>query len=81
MENLVSLLNKLNDTLSTVGDLRVNTPAVVVLGVQSSGKSSVVEGIVGRDFLPRGSGLVTRCPLELQLVNIQRQTPADFSGE
>jgi Dynamin family len=24
---------------------------------QSSGKSSVLESIVGRDFLPRGSGL------------------------
>ena len=26
--------------------------------MQSSGKSSVLESIVGRDFLPRGSGLV-----------------------
>jgi hypothetical protein len=25
-------------------------------GFQSSGKSSVLESIVGRDFLPRGSG-------------------------
>jgi hypothetical protein len=25
---------------------------------QSSGKSSVLESIVGRDFLPRGSGLI-----------------------
>lgn len=30
---------------------------------QSSGKSSVLENIVGRDFLPRGSGIVTRRPL------------------
>ncbi|KAL3603920.1 hypothetical protein D5086_004779 [Populus alba] len=34
---------------------------------QSSGKSSVLESIVGRDFLPRGSGIVTRRPLVLQL--------------
>uniref|UniRef100_A0A452J6Z8 Uncharacterized protein n=1 Tax=Gopherus agassizii TaxID=38772 RepID=A0A452J6Z8_9SAUR len=39
-------------------------------GVQSSGKSSVLESIVGRDFLPRGSGIVTRRPLVLQLVNV-----------
>jgi len=26
-------------------------------GGQSSGKSSVLEAIVGRDFLPRGSGM------------------------
>jgi len=40
-----------------------------VLGSQSSGKSSVLENIVGRDFLPRGTGIVTRRPLVLQLIN------------
>ena len=29
---------------------------VFFLGNQSSGKSSVLESVVGRDFLPRGSG-------------------------
>merc|ERR1711971_506237 len=33
------------------------------------GKSSVLENFVGRDFLPRGSGIVTRRPLILQLIN------------
>jgi len=41
-----------------------------VVGSQSSGKSSVLENIVGRDFLPRGSGIVTRRPLILQLINV-----------
>jgi len=45
-----------------------------VVGSQSSGKSSVLENIVGRDFLPRGSGIVTRRPLVLQLIN--RPAPA-----
>lgn len=35
---------------------------------QSSGKSSVIESLVGRSFLPRGTGIVTRCPLVLQLI-------------
>lgn len=39
------------------------------MGSQSSGKSSVLENIVGRDFLPRGTGIVTRRPLVLQLTN------------
>lgn len=47
----------------------------MVVGSQSSGKSSVLENIVGRDFLPRGSGIVTRRPLILQLINI----PSDRS--
>lgn len=35
---------------------------------QSAGKSSVLESLVGRSFLPRGTGMVTRRPLLLQLV-------------
>jgi len=42
----------------------------VVVGSQSSGKSSVLENLVGKDFLPRGSGIVTRRPLILQLINL-----------
>jgi len=42
-------------------------PTIAVVGGQSSGKSSVLESIVGTDFLPRGSGIVTRRPLVLQL--------------
>jgi dynamin 1-like protein len=51
----------------------------VVVGSQSSGKSSVLENIVGRDFLPRGSGIVTRRPLILQLINVpsDREDAAD----
>jgi vacuolar protein sorting-associated protein 1 len=45
----------------------------VVLGSQSSGKSSLLESIVGLDFLPRGDGLVTRRPLEMRLVNVSRE--------
>lgn len=47
----------------------------VVVGSQSSGKSSVLENIVGRDFLPRGSGIVTRRPLILQLINVPSDKP------
>jgi len=44
----------------------------VVLGEQSSGKSSVLESIAGREVLPRGSGIVTRCPLVMQLRKIEK---------
>lgn len=42
-----------------------------MLGGQSAGKSSVLESIVGLDFLPRGDGVVTRRPLELRLNHTQ----------
>lgn len=44
-------------------------PSIVVIGSQSSGKSSVLEAVVGHEFLPKGSNMVTRRPIELTLVN------------
>lgn len=55
----------------------------------------MLENIVGRDFLPRGSGIVTRRPLILQLINVPSEredkpaedevhiphTPASVSGQ
>lgn len=52
----------------------------VVVGSQSAGKSSVLENIVGRDFLPRGSGIVTRRPLILQLINVPKDEDEDDSN-
>lgn len=57
-------VNKLQDAFATVGVQNpVDLPQIIVIGSQSSGKSSVLENIVGRDFLPRGTGIVTRRPL------------------
>ncbi|CAI2360447.1 unnamed protein product [Moneuplotes crassus] len=57
MQGIIPLINKIQE-------------ALMVVGSQSCGKSSVLESIVGKDFLPRGNGIVTRRPLVLQLYNI-----------
>ncbi|WRX19381.1 Dynamin stalk domain - like 6 [Theobroma cacao] len=76
MESLIVTVNRIQRACTVLGDhggdsalptLWEALPSVVVVGGQSSGKSSVLESIVGRDFLPRGSGIVTRRPLVLQL--------------
>lgn len=82
MEPLLRLVNKLQEACALAGDvadtdasgkasklpsLWETLPQIVVVGGQSSGKSSVLESIVGRDFLPRGAGICTRRPLVLQL--------------
>ncbi|KAM7471989.1 hypothetical protein LguiA_010172 [Lonicera macranthoides] len=77
MESLIGLVNRIQRACTALGDygggdndfssLWDALPSVAVVGGQSSGKSSVLESIVGRDFLPRGSGIVTRRPLVLQL--------------
>ncbi|XP_059197106.1 dynamin 3a isoform X2 [Centropristis striata] len=70
MEELIPLVNRLQDALSGVGQsCSLNLPQIAVVGGQSAGKSSVLENFVGRDFLPRGSGIVTRRPLILQLLS------------
>lgn len=60
MENGIS--NNLRSVISLVDKLRdinlesyIQLPKIVVVGSQSSGKSSLIEQIVGIDFLPRGS--------------------------
>ncbi|XP_061770532.1 dynamin-1-like protein isoform X1 [Nerophis ophidion] len=70
MEALIPVINKLQDVFNTVGSDIIQLPQIAVVGTQSSGKSSVLESLVGRDLLPRGTGIVTRRPLILQLVHV-----------
>ncbi|XP_047330439.1 phragmoplastin DRP1C-like [Impatiens glandulifera] len=73
--SLIDLINNIQRACTVLADhggherlsLLESLPTVAVVGGQSSGKSSVLEIVVGRDFLPRGSGIVTRRPLLLQL--------------
>ncbi|KAK2437252.1 Dynamin-related protein 3A [Trifolium repens] len=68
--SVIQLVNKLQDIFSRVGSQStIDLPQVAVVGSQSSGKSSVLEALVGRDFLPRGNDICTRRPLVLQLVH------------
>jgi GTPase SAR1 family protein len=69
MDQLIPVINKLLDVVAVVESSPIDLPQIVVVGSQSSGKSSVLEAICGRDFLPRGTGIVTRRPLILQLLN------------
>ncbi|CAI0459353.1 unnamed protein product [Linum tenue] len=88
MESLIGLVNRIQRACTVLGDhgggenmsLWEALPSVAVVGGQSSGKSSVLESVVGRDFLPRGSGIVTRRPLVLQLHKIEegRSDYAEF---
>ncbi|XP_059656716.1 phragmoplastin DRP1E-like [Cornus florida] len=90
MESVLGLMNRIQRACTVLGDyggdyslptLWDALPTIVVVGGQSSGKSSVLESFVGRDFLPRGSGIVTRRPLVLQLYKTDQgqQEYAQFS--
>ena len=83
MQSLVSMLNKLQDATTVLRPGQqspIDLPQMCVVGSQSSGKSSVLENIVGRSFLPRGSGIVTRRPLVLMMLQTQGHAEyAEFS--
>nr|XP_042115560.1 interferon-induced GTP-binding protein Mx2-like [Peromyscus maniculatus bairdii] len=60
------------DSLRALGvEQDLALPAIAVIGDQSSGKSSVLEALSGV-ALPRGSGIVTRCPLVLKLKKLEQ---------
>jgi hypothetical protein len=46
----------------------VSIPQIVLLGDQSTGKSSLVEALA-QIRVPRGAGTCTRCPLEISVLN------------
>ena len=71
-------ISKLQSVLAQVGLDRVGLPSIAVVGSQSSGKSSVLEAIVGKEFLPRGTGIVTRRPLLLALEQSSGDEFAEF---
>ncbi|KAI0157685.1 dynamin family protein [Xylariaceae sp. FL1272] len=67
---LTKKMIEIRNILARVGQSQTLTlPSIVVIGSQSSGKSSVLEAIVGHEFLPKGSNMVTRRPIELTLIN------------
>ncbi|KAM1550396.1 hypothetical protein PS1_043197 [Malus domestica] len=80
--SLISMINKLQDILAPVvsDKPQISLPQVAVVGSQSSGKSSVLESLVGRDFLPRGRDICTRRPLVLML-EYRAEEPGDEHTE
>ncbi|KAL1532718.1 dynamin GTPase [Salvia divinorum] len=61
----------------------IQLPTIVVVGDQSSGKSSVLESLAGIR-LPRGDGICTRVPLIMSLKNhssFEPQLSLEFNGK
>lgn len=81
LSDLIPVVNRLQDIVTNTNLTDLDLPLLTIIGSQSAGKSSVLENIVGKDFLPRGTGIVTRRPLILQLINIDENDPLVYSGE
>lgn len=73
-QTILNINNSLQGILDKIPEFnnKVLTPKVVVVGSQSSGKSSVLNGLMSMDILPTGSSMVTRTPLNIQLVQSEK---------
>ena len=72
MNSLVSKFFDIQDII-TKYDLKIGIqlPEIVVVGSQSAGKSTVLEALIGYNILPKGKGMVTRCPIKVYLHRIK----------
>ena len=67
-QNILKLANILN-TLKDTEEETLKVPKIVVVGSQSSGKSSLLNSILSFEILPTGKNMVTRTPLNLELIS------------
>jgi dynamin GTPase len=78
-QSLISVINDLQNVFaSNLNSIGIELPQIAVVGGQSAGKSSVLENFVGKDFLPRGQGIVTRRPLVIQMHHNEGREWAEF---
>ena len=79
-DGLISVINDLQNIFgANYQSLGIELPQITVVGGQGAGKSSVLESLVGKDFLPRGEGIVTRRPLIIQMHHNDGEEWAEFS--
>jgi GTP-binding protein EngB required for normal cell division len=58
----------------------VDLPKLVVVGTQSSGKSSLLNSLIGLDILPVGKSMTTRTPLHLELIQSTMESRVEFGN-
>ena len=81
-EKVRPLMDKIDQVRSLLSSNEdgVVLPSVVVVGDQSSGKSTLLEALSLVE-LPKGSGIVTRCPLVLRLRRAMKRTIYRIQGK
>jgi len=78
--DILNIGNALSGIFLENKNINLETPQLVVIGSQSSGKSSLLNNIIQMDILPTGSNMVTRTPLNLQLTNSNNDPRVEFGS-
>jgi hypothetical protein len=77
-KEILRIGNVLNSIFLNRNEIEI--PHMVVVGSQSSGKSSILNSILGMDILPTGTNMVTRCPIQLELIQTKSDIKASFGS-
>lgn len=67
-----------NDIVVTNNSLSYEVPKVIVIGAESSGKSSLMENITKCPIFPRNSGICTRQPIHLKLAGLNGDEEPEY---
>ena len=70
---LVARLEEIKSVIQ--GDVKLSFPQIIVVGSESSGKSSVLERIAMMEFFPKGEDITTRMPVKLKM---EHQSPEEM---
>jgi len=63
---------------SCLSGLKLVFPQIIVLGEESSGKSSVLERLSMCEFFPRSEGICTRMPIQFEMIHKSDQEMREF---
>lgn len=76
--NINTTLKNINMELGLQNTIK--TPTLVIVGSQSSGKSTLINRILGLDIIPIGNTMETRTPINLELINTQTEHYIEFGN-
>ena len=77
-KEILKIASILNSTY--IDNHLVDLPKLVVVGTQSSGKSSLLNSLIGMDILPVGKSMTTRTPLHLELIQSSNENRIEFGS-
>lgn len=69
--SFIELSSNFNSISKQLG-LNISFPSIVLVGSQSSGKSTLVNRLIGMKVIPTGGKMVTRTPINIHLINEQK---------
>jgi GTPase SAR1 family protein len=77
-KEIIKIASILNSTY--IDNTLIELPKLVVVGTQSSGKSSLLNSLIGIEILPIGKSMTTRTPLHLDLIPTFTENRIEFGN-